>query len=536
MNGHTLLSVILEHCPPWIIEESRKIWIKDAIETRNLTYLQLLTRTVEPFIIDATEYLECAARIENNRSVIEYLLSLNCFVYELNVLKSAVKIKSLPNLGYFHQQAAFPIDDHLFSIAAETEDNIPIMEYLMSHNCPIIHLITSIFAAKNGALNNLEWLLKKGFSMEDKQIFRAAIKSGSLKVLKWLKENKCTIGGGCYLSLEKCSIETIEWLLEQGITIEHPSAVFRGAARNGRLDKMEWLLKKNYSIEDPSIFAAAAEHGSLENLECLLKNGCSIDKSYIFTGAAGKGHFEVMKWLLKNKCPIDYSVILAEAARFGSIEQMQWLLDNKCPIDNNPTIFDNAAETGNVELMEWLVTKGCPTDRAMHGAVKNGCLTIMKWLLKKGCSIDDCQIMVFAAQYGSLRNMKWLLRHGCPIDDIMIFEAAAGHGSLRNMKWLLDNKCPINHPKIMKSAIKHGSLINMKWLWKNGCSIEDSTIFDCAVYYGSRLRTLKWLLENKCRVHTDGKGLAIETFSSFEKLLQLLEVDPSIVVYVLAIS
>ena len=88
----------------------------------------------------------------------------------------------------------------------------------------------------------------------------------------------------------------------------------------------------------------------------------------------------------------------------------------------------------------------------------------------------------------------------------------------------------------MKSAIKHGSLINMKWLWKNGCSIEDSTIFDCAVYYGSRLRTLKWLLENKCRVHTDGKGLAIETFSSFEKLLQLLEVDPSIVVYVLAIS
>ena len=29
MNGHTLLSVILEHFPPWMIDESRKVWIKD---------------------------------------------------------------------------------------------------------------------------------------------------------------------------------------------------------------------------------------------------------------------------------------------------------------------------------------------------------------------------------------------------------------------------------------------------------------------------------------------------------------------------
>ena len=44
-NGHTLLSLILEHSPPWItgIEKSRKEWIKDAILSRNLKYLQLLT-------------------------------------------------------------------------------------------------------------------------------------------------------------------------------------------------------------------------------------------------------------------------------------------------------------------------------------------------------------------------------------------------------------------------------------------------------------------------------------------------------------
>ena len=71
-----VLSLILEHCPPWFIEETRKECIKDAILSRNLTFLQLLTKTVEPFILDATEYLELAVGVESNFPVIQYLISL----------------------------------------------------------------------------------------------------------------------------------------------------------------------------------------------------------------------------------------------------------------------------------------------------------------------------------------------------------------------------------------------------------------------------------------------------------------------------
>ena len=281
---------------------------------RNLKFLQLLTRTVEPFIIDATEYLECAARIENNVPVIEYLLSLNCPVDQLKVLKSAVENKSLQNLKFFHQQMEFPIDNYnLFSTAAGTEDNILIMEYLKSHNCPTGHFQTSETAAENSALNNLKWLLKNGFSIKDTYIFYCAIKSGSLEIFKFLQENECPIHKRLVsFSLENCSIETIEWLIDQGIEID-PTKVFEGAARNGRLDKIEWLLEKKYSIEDPEIFEAA---GSLENLEFLLKNGCSINDSRIFVTAARKGHFDIMKWLLKKKCPINDSDILVAAAEF----------------------------------------------------------------------------------------------------------------------------------------------------------------------------------------------------------------------------
>ena len=201
-------------------------------------------------------------------------------------------------------------------------------------------------------------------------------------------------------------------------------------------------------------------------------------------------------------------------------------------------IFEKAAAKGNVEVMELLFEKACPPYRAMHGAARHGCLTIMKWLKRKGFPIDDSYIMISAVEYGSLRNMKWLFENGCrPIDNWRIFGKAAEQGSLDIMKWLLDIGCSITHGPyngsyyIMAGATRYGSLVNMKWLEKNGCPItDDPHIFYCAVCHGS-LRNLKWFLENKYPVGERERRFAIQMFGSFEKLLQLTEVDPSIVIY-----
>ena len=526
LNLQLILSLILERCPGWIIEGSRKQWVLYAIRTKDLEFLRILTQTVDPFI-NTSEYLVFAAGIENNFHVIEYLLSLNCPIDHLKVLSSAVEKKALNNLKFFHEKMDFPIDNYnLFSSAAGVKDNIPILKYLKSHNCPISHLTTSNSAAENGALNNLKWLLKNGFLMMNGDIFYCSIKIGSLEFLEWLKGNKCPIPKRRnFLSLKKCSIATIEWLMEQGIEI-NPTEVFIGAARQGCLDKMEWLLETKYSIKNPKIFEAAVKNGSLKILKWLLQKGCPINDSDIFIAAARLGHFDIMKWILDKKCPLNDSRILIAAAEFGSIEQMEWLLDNKCPIDNS-YIFQKAAEKGNVKVMEWLFEKGCPTDYSMRGAAKHGCLTIMKWLLKKGCAIDDLEIMSSAVEYGSLRNMKWLLKSGCPVDDPNIFVQAAKHGSLDIMKWLLRNKFSIDDPNIMKAAAKNGSLVNLKWLLENKCPMTHPSIFVSALYHGS-LRNLKWLLENKCPVGQYRKSKAKELFGSFEKLLQLLKIDSDI--------
>ena len=337
VNLELILKMIMEHSPGWIIDKTRKKCIKDAIETKNLAFLRILAQTIEPFI-KTSEYLEFAAGVENNFHVIEYLLSLNFPIDQLKVLSSAVEKKAFESLKFLHEKKRFAIDDNykLFSYAAGIENNIEIMEYLKSHNCPISLFATSNAVAKNDNLNNLKWLLKNGLFLMDSGIFNDAMENGSLDVLEWLSDHGCPIKQrDPLLQLENCSIETIKWLIEKGIQV-YPSSVFEGAARNGCLDKMKWMLKKEkYSSKNPRYFPAAAEHGSLENLKWLLKNGCPIDDSYILAAAASQGHFEVMKWLLKNKCPINNSEILVAAAEFGSIEQMKWLFDNNCPIGND---------------------------------------------------------------------------------------------------------------------------------------------------------------------------------------------------------
>ena len=93
----------------------------------------------------------------------------HCPIDQFKVLISAVQKKALKNLKFLHEKKRFPIDDnyHLFDAAACIENNIPMMEFLVSHNCPISRLTMSKVAAQNVALNNMKWLLKNGILMKD---------------------------------------------------------------------------------------------------------------------------------------------------------------------------------------------------------------------------------------------------------------------------------------------------------------------------------------------------------------------------------
>ena len=139
VNLQLILSLIMEHSPGWIIDETRKECIKDAIETKDLNFLRILAQTIDPFI-NTSEYLELAAGIEDNIPVMTYLFSLNCPIDQVKVLISAAKNKALNNLKFLYDEKRFPIDDNyrVFNAAAGAEDNIKILEYLTTSKSAVL--------------------------------------------------------------------------------------------------------------------------------------------------------------------------------------------------------------------------------------------------------------------------------------------------------------------------------------------------------------------------------------------------------------
>ena len=88
-----------------------------------------------------------------------------------------------------------------------------------------------LLAARNGHLETIKWLIKKGASTNDRNIINRsclllAAKGGHLETIKWLIENGCSTNerdntnDSClFLAAENGHFETVKWLLENGCSI-----------------------------------------------------------------------------------------------------------------------------------------------------------------------------------------------------------------------------------------------------------------------------------------------------------------------------
>jgi hypothetical protein len=104
--------------------------------------------------------------------------------------------------------------------------------------------------------------------------------------------------------------------------IKLTSYLFNVATLYGNIKLMKWL-KENRCPWNYCTFSFATQHGNLENMKWLLDIKCSLDSS-IFYYAAGHGNLENMKWLKANGCPWD-NWTFSWAAEYGNLDNMKWL-------------------------------------------------------------------------------------------------------------------------------------------------------------------------------------------------------------------
>ncbi|EEY58546.1 uncharacterized protein PITG_10629 [Phytophthora infestans T30-4] len=221
-------------------------------------------------------------------------------------------------------------------------------------------------------------------------------------------------------------------------------------------------------------------------------------------GAAGNGHLNVLRWLLENESEGCTTQAMSLAARNGHFEVVQWLCDN-IQKDWIASAMDSAASGGHIEILEWLHERGfqCSVD-AMDGAASGGHLEAVKWLQdhrSEGCTKAA---MDGAVSCGALRLVKWLHENRSEGCTRSAFYKAALLGHLDVIKWLLENYSEEFPPFAMENAALSLSFEVVLFLHRakrGGCSSAAKI-----VRYLS-LDMLRWLHENYREAMLENGGL-----------------------------
>ena len=236
------------------------------------------------------------------------------------------------------------------------------------------------------------------------------------------------------------TIACAEMFLEEDID-NKALYIWNGAARQGRVEILEWMSKSNHSnCFDIETAGVAAEHGHLDALKWLHAHGCPIDESSC-ESAAGGGHLSVLQWCRANDCPWDESTC-SSAAHGGHLSLLQWCRANGCSWDECTCLF--AAENGHLSVLQWCRANGCPWDEdTCSSAACRGHLSVLQWCRANGCPWNEFTCSR-AASAGNLLVLQWCRANDCPWDDERTCKMAAANGHLSVVQWCRANGCHLD--------------------------------------------------------------------------------------------
>ncbi|KXZ49076.1 hypothetical protein GPECTOR_23g160 [Gonium pectorale] len=136
-------------------------------------------------------------------------------------------------------------------------------------------------AARGGHLHVLVWLLEAQLLELHEDVFNAAVRSGSVEVLAWLRQHGCPWDSHAYLGAVAAGCETVlEWLVEQGCPMEDSGQPYLEACRNGDLATARCLRRLGvpWGPAGRVVYVAATQsRAPLPLLRWMLEEGCSID-------------------------------------------------------------------------------------------------------------------------------------------------------------------------------------------------------------------------------------------------------------------
>ncbi len=264
------------------------------------------------------------------------------------------------------------------------------------------------------------------------------------------------------------------------------------AAQNGHIDVIEFCINNGCKLNWIS-YLMAAKNGQLETLKWLKKKNIGPLNTYVSSIAAYNGHYDVMKWLILNECAIN-NLTGGSAAENGHLNILKLLIDNGCVM--NEWISGRAALYGKLHILIYLKEINFKfTMHTCNHAASNGQLETLILLKNYGCKFYDSTCLT-AADNGHLEVLRWLVYGKCEYDKDKICISAAVNGHIPIFEWLIEIKYELNLGFIFGNAKAKGYIHIFEWLIKKFKFELDLYDICNAAITNSYIHVLEWITAN----------------------------------------
>lgn len=219
-------------------------------------------------------------------------------------------------------------------------------------------------ASRQGHKGIVKWCHKNKQKLTDKTYIKA-VKSGNLKLVKWLDKKK-----------SKGNINKI----------------LCTAAKHGHRNILKWYYIFKHFSPSIEVFYNAVKHHQLKVVKwCfwIAKTEIKLSLDKVVEISAQYKSMEILKWLLKKNCTVSRHAF-EDIISIGDINLFN-MIKKKYPL---PRIAATcAAKSGNLEIIKTCVENGAKIyGDTLYYAIKTQDLTIIKWVVENGFSSDGCQV------------------------------------------------------------------------------------------------------------------------------------------------
>lgn len=187
---------------------------------------------------------------------------------------------------------------------------------------------------------------------------------GYFGLLKWAKNNNCTLDVNTCINAAKCGrLDILIWAIENGCDLSSGNVrnvrveIYNEAAKNGHLKIVEWALEKGFKEHD-KVCMKAALGNHIDVLKFARQKGCKWDVN-VTAAAAKVKNLEMLKWLRQNHCPWNELVTII-AANLGNLEMIKWAKEHGAVFVE--ATYVAAAEVHQFDTLVWLAEHGYSLD------------------------------------------------------------------------------------------------------------------------------------------------------------------------------